>query len=160
MTREILFRGKRTDNGEWIQGGYCVIPHPPVCFKEDLEHVGSDKHCIVCENPNTLADWGMPRQMCMAEVDLETIGQYTGLKDKNGTKIFEGDIVHCVAQYDSGNLFVVFEEGEFRLIDCSDFKTYVTGMGFRSIRCFNKTIIGTIYDNPELLPVKPEGGAE
>ena len=85
------------------------------------------------------------------DVDYNTLGQYTGLTDKNGVKIFEGDIVKCVSRLDYANMIVIFEDGEFRMVKCENYKTYTTGNGYFSVRCFHKEVIGNIHDNPELV---------
>lgn len=92
--REIEFRGKTVDldfdrGSKWVYGDFYRVLAPLKCVGEPV----TPKCYIVFENPNTVADWGMPRQMVQAEVILESIGEYTGLRDKNDKKIFEGDIV-------------------------------------------------------------------
>lgn len=134
--REILFRGKRVDNGGWIFGFYFNVPEH---YKSDL----SGKSIIISINNGLFF-----------EVRSETVGQYTGLTDKNGMKIFEGDIL-----IDDNNWFkglIVF-----RHIDISpDFDDSCEGSGFYAVvqripyrgltyLCSSK-IIGNIHDNPDL----------
>ena len=135
--REILFRGKRIDNGEWVEG--------------DL--VGGNMICPTLEDVEDAMGtyYGQIPYVGFIEIIPETVGQFTGLKDKNGVRIFEGDIVHCVARLDEANCVVIYEEGEFRLISERNYKTYTTGMGYHAIRCFEKEVIGNIHDNPKLL---------
>ena len=148
--REVLYRGKRVDNGEWGYGYYYKIPAPPVCFKEDKKVV-QDKHFIILEHPNYVPDWGMPRKMVQVEVDPETVGQFTSTPDKNGKKIFEGDICGCFC---NTQVFIV----EY----CKDRCGYFFDDCIKSGGCdpapeclgnLRDTIevIGNIYDNPDLL---------
>ena len=132
--REILFRGKRLDNGEWVYGFYSM---------QNLNH-GFVPVIIQFDGGST-----MP-----AAVIPETVGQYIELKDKNGIKIFEGDILHCISRFDRANMVVLFEEGEFRLVLCEKYLSYEMGGGFSHVGCFEKKVIGNIYDNPELLEEK------
>ncbi|MCM1055622.1 MAG: YopX family protein [Bacteroides sp.] len=114
--REILFRGKRADNGEWVKG----LPSGPISAIEFYDGLTD------CET---------------AEVISETVGQYTGLTDKNGTKIFEGDIVKFGDDYYE----IAFIEKYSR------FAPRKTGTVFAVFLLENSVIIGNIHDNPELL---------
>ena len=131
--REIKFRGKRTDNGEWVYG--------------NLVRGCDEKYAYIVEFGN--------KEVCRNYVDVnpETVGQYTGLKDKNGTKIFEGDIIYAVSNFDAANMVVVYDPAEFRLVLCEDYKTYKPGLGFKCLcyESFYLQVVGNIYDNPELL---------
>lgn len=133
MNREILFRGKRKDNGEWVYGNFvrgCV---------DDFAYIVEFGNKELCRN--------------YVEVIPETVGQYTGLTDKNGKKIFEGDIVHCVSKFDNAYMVVIFECGQFRMVLAEKYYEYKTGLGYYDINCFTKEVIGNVYDNPELLEV-------
>ena len=130
--REILFRGKRIDKGKWVYGSLIqrnIWGHIfPVIRAEDN---GFDNY----------KEW---------EVIPETIGQYTGFDDKNGVKVFDGDVVECTSTWDKANMVVIFEDGEYRMVLCDKYKNYTSGGGYYSIGCFDKKVIGNIHDNPEV----------
>lgn len=128
MNREILFRGKRED-GTWVYGYYVV-----------LEGLKSTYHYIFTGELTFSLSYEEH------SVIPETVGQYTGLTDKNGTKIFEGDIVHCISRLDEADCIVVYDDGEFRLVVEDRYKDYPTLGGFYAIRCFEKEVIGNIHE--------------
>lgn len=139
--REILFGGKRTDNGEWVSGYYLCKKHP--YFKDK----GAKIEHLICENLEI--ENGDCRQfvdtiMTTHSVDPETIGQYTGLTDMNGNKIFDGDIVW--SDYEERGV-VQWDGDTARFI--ITFSTFT--VDFDSIYGGKLEIIGNIHDNPELL---------
>ena len=136
--REILFRGKRTDNGEWVYGYYTKAMY--FLNKKEMHIIfAPDGEAFPCCE---FADY--------EEVIPETVGQYTGLTDKNGRKIFEGDIVEGNSEYFTfthpyGK--VVYDGGQY-LISFDDVLEDIECLGAWAN---DVEIIGNIYDNPELL---------
>lgn len=119
--REILFRGKRIDDGAWVHG--------------DLWQYESRRKAIFDYTAKT-----------RFFVDPETVSQYTGLKDRNGKQIFDGDIIHRNWTANEGaNYIVEFNDGEFELhLAGSDGYLWIC-------KATNGEVIGNIHDNTELL---------
>ena len=139
--REILFRGKRKDNGEWVYGSLVHIANYCAIIQHDQDSLSVfDQVYLDCEL-GTIDGMG-------TIVIPETVGQYTGLNDKNGKKIFEGDVVKCTFCYDVGQ-YPKYEINT-RVVE---FK--IAGF-YPFARCIHDPceIIGNIHDNPELLEVK------
>ena len=136
--REILFRGKRLDNGEWAYGY-------PVGWQNeegDISIVDSRFGACIDESGNLM----MLEAPFVAKVDPSTVGQYTGLTDKNGKKIFEGDIVlrhdkKAEVRYQPSEFVLVFPDNPYPQCGLLD-TSYLNE---------NKEVIGNIHDNPELL---------
>ena len=145
--REIKFRGKRKDNGQWVFGSYHKwITRQPSPIGDNLKPEDIKDVIII----DSFADWNMPRSMQATEIIPETLGQYIGKKDPTGREIYEGDIIkgffdNSRAEKSIGRIeydnccFVVtleFEYGQlwrtrFDIEDCE--------------------FLGNIHDNPELL---------
>lgn len=144
--REILFRGKQIKYGKWIEGYYCPKPY---------SHFPCEPTIFPFETINK--DWHGER------VDPETVGQYTGLTDKNGRKIFEGDIVAGTA-YSSEWIGVIVWIDEIATFGARYFhrtdptawqnSSILTAVSRHRQDKFAAQVIGNIYDNPELLEVK------
>lgn len=136
--REILFRGKRLDNGAWVYGCFNHIP----CGR-----FRNDEYCI-----QTIK--GNGRIGRLYDVDPDTVGQYTGLTDKNGKNIFDGDIVQMpfwrskksglfmkgIVEFHNAAFSVLWEHTEYG----RNFLGYIDDL----------EVIGNIHDNPELLEVQ------
>lgn len=156
--REILFRGEKVDDSEWVVGnlmasddaleGYEAIIIPKV--NSDIYTTSESKTELgVCK-------WYL--------VDPKTVCQYTGLKDKHGKKIFEADIIRY--QYDNddcpfpnkdtkkriGRVFFQSFRASFAVAEGRNGKDYINQDLFRYVQNGNRVeVIGNIYDNPELL---------
>lgn len=140
--REILFKAKRKDNGEWVEGYYVYITNPLTGDGKPIKH-------LICNGTNIFNDL----------IDPDTLCQYTGLTDKNGNKIWENDIISIAAySYDEpeDDYFGVVAYCEkdacwslnnnekYGEIICECFGSYTTEI-------INH---GNIFDNPELLEVE------
>lgn len=138
--REILFRGKRTDDYEWIEGSLCTT-------------IPSD------EDFYTISYFDFEGYYIEEKVIPETVGQYTGLTDKNDKKIFEGDIVVC-KQAINGNLIDYYVEIGFVEMKYGAFGLHRKQGYYRPFKDwledYEYEVIGNIHDNPELLKVGDE----
>ncbi len=119
--REILFRGRRLEGGSWGEGYFAQT--------EAASYIWDERSC----------EW--------LDVDPETVGQYTGLTDKDGRKIFEGDIL---MREDGTKHIVEYHHDQFwnKMIQP---KT----LWMEPIAEWDSKVIGNIYDNPELLEAEP-----
>lgn len=133
--REILFRAKRKDNGEWIEGSL-------VCYRDIVSIIVYDEQY-----------YDNYRELPSFRVIPETVGQYTGLTDKNGVKIFEGDIVEYLAEYSS--IYSRTEKATVHRNDSTGAFCARNRLGTDYILgVFNEVkVTGNIHANPEL----PEG---
>ena len=116
IMRDILFRGKRIDNGEWVEGDFVHLPHGVVILANGY-----------------------------ANIDPETVGQYTGLLDKNGERIFEGDVL--TVDGEDGFFVLEFQEDTARFVMSGDSMV----VHFDNFWNYEVEVIGNIHDNKEIL---------
>lgn len=147
--RDIKFRGKEVDTGKWVYGGLFKEPAPPQCFEKTLE----DKYWIVYPNPRYMPDWNLSYEMVRTDIEKETIGQYTGLKDKNGKEIYEGDIVFIKGETElldiKGKVEYSNTFAQFIITNTGSIVNETEPLGDYEVEDIE--VIGNIYDNPELL---------
>lgn len=138
---EILFRGKQTDGYyKWVEGYYVKLI--------DIESKTPDQHRIYFSASETELD-GASRIFYpnYAIIDSATLGQYTGLIDTNGKKIFEGDILEYHTENGRAHKGFVFFKDGLATFAC---QTLNKSLYIPLLFCrYPLTIIGNIYDNPE-----------
>ena len=143
--REILFRGKQTDNGEWIEGAYSPF-HLNFGEREEKPHI-----IIISDDEDIDGLW--------CEVIPETVGQYTGLTDKNGVRIFEGDILKSTIKIiefndDEGFSISHYDEEDIGIVEWRKdgfMIAHKSGTWARSFYGSENYVIGNIHDNPNML---------
>ena len=163
MNREILFKAKRKDNGEWVEGYYIYHIKRTICPLGDSVKSEDEQHVIM---QDSFSDWNMPRDTVVYEINPDTICQYTGLTDKNGQKIWENDIVSNEWCFSRGKSIVKF--GEYKdyhmpeRYQCGNYGFFLEHMhqndfGVRkdilyfSCKC---EVVGNIFDDADLLEVE------
>ncbi len=160
--REILFRGKSIMRGEWIYG-YLNQHRGNIRYDCDCEPIADG--CYYINDWQTKIETGMYGQDY--KVDSSTVGRFTGLTDRNGVKIFEGDIIrwHDNTELSVGGQIAEVCFGKYRDADSAFDDVYAIGFYLRTSGgecvtiCWldeyqnDFDIIGNIYDNPELLEV-------
>ena len=142
--REILFRGKMIDTGAWVEGAFCM---------KDCD----DPFGELLDRPSIIK-YEEPHSGYWFRVDPETVGQFTGLKDKNGKKIFEGDIISDGGMDGIPRIVRWYET--LAQFECPLVRKHwayeYNDVPLWSMQSKKTEVIGNIHDNPELL----EGGAE
>lgn len=138
MSDRYLYKAKRTDNGEWVEGYYFCMVHTD----------GRHAHHFIIPLGAELS-LGTPIEKIQVEVDPSTICQCTGLKDKNEELIWENDIVqYC--DFTVENYVIAWELDKA----CFEYQQYgCSMMNFDELRGMEVEVIGNIFDNPELLEV-------
>ena len=143
MNREILFKAKRKDNGEWVEGSL-------INTKKGVAYIiRSKSKAFIPKGKNII---------CSAEcyeIDPDTICQFTGLTDKNGKKIWENDICDRKEKYPE---IVAYNKGDWQL-DYSyafgkEMHSNACNLGFYACERNCVEVVGNIFDNADLLEVE------
>lgn len=140
MNREIIFKAKRIDNGEWVEGNLITNER-----NENQKYIGY----IFDERNGVIEDFDL------VEVIPNTLCQYTGLSDKNGKKIWENDICDRKEKYHE---IVTYNEGDWQLdysyVFGKELNYNACNLGFYACERKCVEVIGNVFDNPELLEVE------
>lgn len=130
--REILFKAKRKNNGKWVDGYY----------QKRYDLLGNEEYLIFHADSYTVWEY--------AEVDPETLCQFTGLCDKNGKRIWENDVVWLVCDRKEHIYQIVWDNSELDFKATKGEENY--GTNYEYLLCCDEIeVIGNIFDNKELL---------
>ena len=148
--REIKFRGKLINKyaEEWFYGDLIQVKDGTVDKKGNLVI----DYYIITDDYSSKYNKIELRTCQSPKVNADTIGQYTGLKDKNGVEIYEKDIVYCQTKFGKARAIIEFINGKF-VARFDSAVTHPQNGHYNSYYDINKRfeVIGNIYDNPELL---------
>ena len=125
--REILFRGKQADNGEWVEGYLYITQNGQYEISNYCKYYAWERYTYI--------------------VIPETVGQYTGLKDKNGTKIFEGDILNTT----NSNCAIWYVDYKNTGFCCNQGNANYSCVLDGFMQYSDVEVIDNIHDNPEIL---------
>lgn len=154
--REILFKAKRADIEEWVEGYYIYHINRTICPFGDSIKPEDEQHVIMQDG---FSDWNMPRDTVHFDIIRETLCQYTGLKDKNGKRIWENDIVllreeiqdyEWKAAVKFGNPNREYNWG-WQLVPVGECEMNKDILLWIDMDIANCEVIGNIFDNPELI---------
>lgn len=159
MSREILFKAKRIDNGEWITGYY---------FKANLHwhNHGIHEDWLIT---NAIQNGGWCNVCSKYAIDRKTLCQYTGLTDKNGDKIWENDVVKVDIHESNLVTTQIGATYSTNIVECERSSSYMIKYCPSDLmnleRWTNRTyitceVIGNIFDNPELVNGSEDGGED
>lgn len=141
MENRYLFRGKRLDNGEWVEGFYFCMTHPD----------GRHTHHFIIPLGADLS-LGTPIEKIQVEVDPSTIGRCAGVCDKNGKMIFENDICSYYNPEDKDGIGLIGDDFVSWIKGTIYMKEKITPLFY--LKCSAEwKIIGNMFDNPEMLEV-------
>lgn len=151
--RDILFKAKRIDNGEWVEGYYVYHIKRTICAFNDKVKAEDEQHVIMQDG---FSDWNMPRDTVHYDINPDTLCQYTGLTDKNGKKIWENDIVKPDDTVTNEDYIIGWDKemGAFVFCDINTNNSLYVLVAHYIESIQSVEVIGNIFDNPELLEVQ------